>query len=343
MLFLRPSSWVNALIERTDRRVCGVVTTDTFPCEITPNPDIAGIGGRIALYIQAFTLPIIFVFFRTDANAARWALTTTAIGLDISAIISSVTYQITPYHIFLVSKFQGLLLLFVAFVEPNSPRSRGPHLQLVSKFRWVLATAIRFWYAITAPCFGGQPACNAYVRESEFKLLTSALEVQGWHVPPSLRYWFSSLISSRGQTTSWLLEPYFRSTPDGVGSTDSGAAYFRSSITRGQPRSPYFSSRHSISTVQLRVAEIIRDFKLRSYSLFVDVWTALHTPKLQRFALALPFAVVQVWDIEHTITSNTVGPGENAWTYGQILAVLLAVIPVVQVLQLCGILVGTPE
>jgi hypothetical protein len=66
------------------------------------------------------------------------------------------------------------------------------------------------------------------------------------------------------------------------------------------------------------------------------VITALPYPQVQRYLIALMMGSILVCNIEQSIAVNAVGAGEETWTYGQILAIALAIVPVMQVLQLLG-------
>ncbi|KDQ51741.1 hypothetical protein JAAARDRAFT_40761 [Jaapia argillacea MUCL 33604] len=366
LITLRPSEKLRRIVAHVDQGVCGVVAPGPTPCEIIPNPDIAGIGGRIALYIQAFMLPVTLVFSDNDDNAASWALTTTALALNISAIVTAVTSQITLYHVILVTQFQNLLLYFVGFVEPYSPPSRGPFLFLLSRNRWLIATAITFWYTITAPCFGSQTECNVDVRVSSYNhnalavspdvrpiqmahsILISTVIIFGYIWDWRRCGMALKAIFSKSARRAWAHPirapvPYLNTTaPNSAGVfiaaplrwyiDDSPVRLLaRTTFTPQRlPRPVSYSMSHNKRRFILRyLRHRLSDFRSRA-------WLVIRTPKLQRFVIALPLVVVAIWDIEHTIDSNTVAPGENAWTYGQVLALLLAAVPVFQVLQLFG-------
>ena len=53
--------------------------------------------------------------------------------------------------------------------------------------------------------------------------------------------------------------------------------------------------------------------------------------------IALGIGGLLVHDIEATISLNIVDVGENAWTYGQVMAVIMTAVPVIQVMQLVGL------
>jgi len=70
---------------------------------------------------------------------------------------------------------------------------------------------------------------------------------------------------------------------------------------------------------------------------------ALYYPKVQRFCVAFVLAITSIWRMERTIAINTVGAGENAWTYGQIFSAVLTVVPVVQLLQMWGVFAASDD
>ncbi|KAF8996633.1 hypothetical protein BDQ17DRAFT_1544674 [Cyathus striatus] len=69
---------------------------------------------------------------------------------------------------------------------------------------------------------------------------------------------------------------------------------------------------------------------------FMNIKVILRNSKVHRVILSMITVSVSIYEIERTISLNTVAEGENMWSYGQILATIMAVVPIGQLLQLLG-------
>ncbi|KAF8959073.1 hypothetical protein BDZ97DRAFT_1424740 [Flammula alnicola] len=157
---------VEQFMNNMDLRICGpkpsLSAGTQSDCTIQPNPDIAGIGGRVALYAQSVLLGFLLVFSpKLDAaSPARWALGVSALGFLASAIISSITNQITLYHLEVATQMQEIPLVILTTAEFVSPRSRGPYILILYLIRGLMYAAVVYWGGIQGPCFGTQSECN---------------------------------------------------------------------------------------------------------------------------------------------------------------------------------------
>ncbi|KAF8154563.1 hypothetical protein B0H34DRAFT_528693 [Crassisporium funariophilum] len=121
-----------------ERRLC-IVVQSKYPCEISPNPDVAGVGGRAALYLQTFIASVLLTFSRKGAIPASWALLVTSTAFTLTALVSTATHQLTLYHVTIVAKMQGLPLVVLTIVEVFPPRIRGPYMFLLIRIRLLSA------------------------------------------------------------------------------------------------------------------------------------------------------------------------------------------------------------
>jgi len=198
---------------------------------------------------------------------------------------------------------------------------------------------------MTAPCFGSQAVCNAYVRSHTYFAIGYVTQAQQrvtstfnaalitiflifdiiaiiWKRCPLLAmvdpaelyqqipHW-STIFGQMGWILNNAMPPLYRprmNTPPQLLPTP--------------------------ATTVTRPITFLHRVRYYAHMFFENTITALPYPKFQRYVAALVIAVILIWDIEQTILDNTVAAGENAWTYGQILAVLLAAVPVIQLLHL---------
>ena len=371
-----------------DLRSCGGVQPRVQPCEITPNPDVAGIGvrysssdtihtaidiyriqGRIALYMQTFLLAILLTFSPDGALSASWALVFTSTAFALSALIATATSQLTLYHVILVSKMQGLPIIILTIVELFPPRQRGPYIFLLHFFRLIISATVLAWYSVVAPCFGSQPKCNANVIAADYwsqgQAIAPARRVSSLSVvmfifmvkflqavffPENFKFAFLSLFSG-GARKKWYGLPggIPRENPTnwgklctwaiaGILDNNSTPPFVKLKVRLAPPTLPRpvtATTFHSSSPLPNRLQIVYQTASL-------NVRNALWYPKVWRLIIALGIGGLLVRSIEATISSNIVDVGENAWTYGQVMAVIMTTVPVIQVMQLVG-LVPSPR
>jgi hypothetical protein len=240
----------------------------------------------------------------------------------------------------LAAKFQSFPLFLNTLVEPIVPRNQGA-LLIVNRARWLVNTLIILWYTMTAPCFGSQITCNAHVRSHYFFAV-------GYVTQAPQRV--TSIFNAGIITIFIFFDVAARVSPIQV--INRIELYKRLPhwlmifgpinwvIHNAMP--PLCRLGISIApqllpqpaTTANRPITFLHRIRYYARILLANIVMALPYPKFQRYVAALAIAVILIWDIEETILDNTVAAGENAWTYGQILAVLLAAVPVIQLLHL---------
>jgi hypothetical protein len=277
-------------------------------------------------------------------------------------MISVVTHELTLYHVILATRLSGIPLTLLSLTEIVSPLSSGPFLPLANNVRWFIATSLLLCYTLKAPCFGSQPSCNAIVKTKYFFSVSYAINDRGrttsllgvafiipillWQlylgrlrkklaimslVSASARSSYRKLtiarasflgVSPRKPITLFYVHAPF-SLLRWMRDNDPPLRLLRQPEPLPQPVTASATRRNSV-------------LRRNAHSILKHAVTTLRYPKVQRFLLALPITCILVMDIEATIKLNNVGVGENSWTYGQILAVVLTIVPVVQVLRLVG-------
>jgi hypothetical protein len=331
------------------------------------------IQGRIALYMQVFLLVILLTFSSEGALSASWALVFTSTAFALSALIATATSQLTLYHVILTAKLQGLPVVILTIVVIFPPRQRGPYIFLLNLFRLAVSTTVLAWYSVVAPCFGSQPECNAYVTThgwfsskqaiaSETRVSSLSLVILVFTVTSlqhilfrkNITLAFPSLFSDEARR-KWYGRPVFaifkRENPAnwkrvliywaiaGIFDDNSTPPAVRLNM-RPTPKASWASPSLPfpvIATIIHASPPSSNRLRILYKTASLNVRNALRYPKVWRLLIAFGVGGLLVHSIEATISSNVVDVGENAWTYGQVMAVIMTAVPVVQVMKLIGL------
>ena len=325
--------------------------------------------------MQVFLLAILLTFSPEEALSASWALVFTSTAFALSALIATATSQLTLYHVVLTTKLQGLPIAILTIVTIFPLRQRGPYILLLNLFRLAVSTAVLAWYSVVAPCFGSQPECNAYVVTHDWfsseQAIASAPRVSSLSlviyifIGVSLRlmlFWktftlaFQSLFSNEARRKwygrpaasifkkenpahwnhliAWAIAGILddNSTPSAVRLNTS--MWLIPKVSWASPSFPHpvtATTTHSSPPPPNRLRILYQTAHL-------NIRNGLRYPKVWRLLFSLGVGGILVHSIEATISSNVVDVGENAWTYGQVMAVIMTAVPVVQTMQLVGLL-----
>jgi hypothetical protein len=326
--------------------------------------------------MQVFLLAVFLTFCPERASSASWALLFTSTAFALSALIATATSQLTLYHVILTNKLQGLPVSILTIVVIYAPRQHRSYIYLFTTLRLAIRAAVVVWYSWAAPCFGSQPECNAYVvthswfsskqaiapetRVSSLGLAILGITIVSLH---RIVFWkqftlaFQSLFSDKARMKLYSLpctgiysETEKENPADwdrlkswaiaGILEDNSTPHAVRLNIRRrflGQSSSlPYpvtATITHSSPPPPNRLWILYQ-------TAYLNVRNALRYPKVWRLLIAFGLGGLQVHNIEATISSNrdVVDVGENAWTYGQVMAVIMTAVPVVEAMQLVGLL-----
>ncbi|KZT38008.1 hypothetical protein SISSUDRAFT_1047729 [Sistotremastrum suecicum HHB10207 ss-3] len=144
---------------------------------IPDNPDITGLGVRLAFYIQAYITVILANLPGADVNGSYWAMTMTAVALFISALVLSGSQNLSLFHAILISVLLFLHSYAAAFSmwaaspfgvnrAPESVKTPREMERHVWKFQYksvpvfLIATTFTGYIWIKAPSFGTPSVCN---------------------------------------------------------------------------------------------------------------------------------------------------------------------------------------
>ncbi|CAF3475686.1 unnamed protein product [Fusarium graminearum] len=341
-----------ALWSKVDENLCPKIIKCKDPCVVEADPDIAGIGVRIATYTQTIC-NIILLGFASDGNrtsASYHALVLTSLATIITLGIFSIQTKLSLHHSVVASSLLTITILPTHILE--SWRVRSPGIFVAQQVRLAIYCAYAWWLILEMPCMGAEPQCNLCTRSSLFGHASRVAT----HGNRSLRLGvvlFTSYLWLRQVVWSYGPRHYFESVPATL------------SETRKQAWNSYIDeNRDSLTTWRLR--RLARERKYDQFSRFlipgwlwyddvttarrgieqrrwkrflpldkqkvnwfVRVWedatVAIRVPRCQRAIVALLLSVLLISDTEHTVKLN-LSADRDQWGYGQILA-LVATIP----------------
>ncbi|KAJ7189158.1 hypothetical protein C8R46DRAFT_1056723 [Mycena filopes] len=161
---------------------------------IAPNPDIAGIGVRVAIYVQALLSIIYPIFFAADGaisvkefrtlSRISINITLTACALLISTGIQAATFGLSLYHALIIlqlSWINSMTFMTVHFVaraaqsveaqrstapgerwlaKMNLPKLLRSREALVASVHFIAVGGVGIWIWNKIYAFGNQPECN---------------------------------------------------------------------------------------------------------------------------------------------------------------------------------------
>ncbi|KAK0458813.1 uncharacterized protein EV420DRAFT_1642538 [Desarmillaria tabescens] len=133
------------------------------------NPDIDGIGIRVATYLQLFIGIITLAVSPRRAVDSWWAAIVTSLGLQIAAIVDY--KQLSLYHALIVTWLAFPVLVMSSFYGFLSWTERLSYeIRLGISVHGVTYVAVNLWIWITAHSFGVQSECNDQVKFALFVL-----------------------------------------------------------------------------------------------------------------------------------------------------------------------------
>ncbi|KAI0345541.1 hypothetical protein BDW22DRAFT_1481783 [Trametopsis cervina] len=99
----------------------GIWTAADHACALCPNPDLAGIGVRVAFYVQSFVNALLIIFSPTDSVPTAWAGTLLTLALVIAGFVSKLQGNLTLHHATLILNFATLSTISSLAVAPLLP------------------------------------------------------------------------------------------------------------------------------------------------------------------------------------------------------------------------------
>ncbi|KAI0088653.1 hypothetical protein BDY19DRAFT_178615 [Irpex rosettiformis] len=100
---------------------CAGSLNDAIQCAICPNPDLAGIGVRVAFYLQSIVNALLIAFSPSDSVPTAWAGTLLTLALVIASFVSKQGHNLTLHHATLVLNFVTLSTISSLAVAPMLP------------------------------------------------------------------------------------------------------------------------------------------------------------------------------------------------------------------------------
>ncbi|KAL4905801.1 hypothetical protein BDW74DRAFT_177503 [Aspergillus multicolor] len=334
-----------------DREHCPNVIECNDNCVIEADPDIAGIGMRIAAYTQ--TICNIFIF-GLSSNPGRTSstygtLVITSLAVVVTAAIFLWQGALSLHHATIALQLLTITLLPMYILE--SWRVRSPGIFIAQQVRLFLWWGVSFYVALYMPCFGDNPQCNLCARASTFGIpgrvvnpvnrsfklailtftifvwLRAQAWVYGpWHLLASLKTPFSQsshlawaryVDETQQNLTEWREADIRR--------LRARIPKIRSIISIWQWYDDATTAREGIKKRQWRnhlANSTDRSWLVRVYS---DARLAIRVPRCQRMIVALVISGILIADCESTVSMNLT-KSSNDWGYGQIFG-LVATLP----------------
>ncbi|TDL19199.1 hypothetical protein BD410DRAFT_447738 [Rickenella mellea] len=298
-------------------------------CIIPPNPDIAGIGVRISIYIQAATallpaaLKIVEDLFNDDVHpqygqsylktVVNWenmqAVATPDLvlgySLFVSSIVQALTIGLTVYHAVILLNLHLVIAISITpllILSPNDEKANDK-----SQRAWKMTACFLMGHVCCAAAFGLWLFSTVRVRS--FDRFTDDCESQTFYNaivkivnldnPNFRRFWLGiySILVIPGVNMGFLFLTYF--------------VLFAASFI-----------------AQMPLALLISNF------LYCTPWNKerriiMLMLSVLFFAALTPAMLIMV-ATERTIAANHVGDGERQWTFGQTFAVFVAIYPLMK-------------
>lgn len=340
--------------KKVDVHLCPNIISCTNPCFVEADPDITGIGVRIATYIQAFCGTILLGFSSEDTVNVRATIIVSSLTLVATTSIYALRGQLSLHHAVIVKALLTLILLPMHIVEPW--RVRSPALFFAQQIRFGAYVALSLWLSIKTPCLGSDPQCNMCTRRAG--LFTT------W---PASRYFYRSLDVSillivvvfwaHAQWWNYGLGHYILTVPALLSETK--ARDWKRYVWTTQrtlfdwrdrrikiypfwisfPRFFFWFEHDSTVSAQLKArrrAHTAGPHTTKSRWLrrvWDDSILTTRVPRAQRamigVALIVRWAIATEWMVKTNVTQNA-----NEWGFGQISALILSVPAVASLVKL---------
>ncbi|KAJ7174748.1 hypothetical protein C8R46DRAFT_1214925 [Mycena filopes] len=320
---------------------------------IAPNPDIAGIGVRVAVYVQALLSVIYAIHFARKGEISAEGFKTmarisvnislTAGALLVSTIIQAVTLGISLYHTLIVlqlSWINSMTFMTVYSLRTMSDpswyrRNEDEYLSLPSPFTpdALVASAhvavvggVGLWTWLAIETFGNQPECNP---DTFLVILRRSIHVLPWYQCKcgfSIACFISvaSLALYGGSAIPVLNIQLF------------GFIFMFGILVFSAPTEyPLLLLFRLIDCLRLLIRSVQSSLGFPTAPL--DVTQSTNLKRSRRFlyffvgiATAGTAMGILIVDTELMIhrSASIVQPGEGAWTLGQTLALLLLFLPI---------------
>lgn len=279
----------------------------SLPC-LSSDPDIAGIGVRVSVYIQAFLILLPGVWFAIDNEINKdelrairkisFNLLVVAYSLLASAFIQVATFGISFYHALVVLRLSNITsisaLLYLLYATSEMRREKDGVIRRIKK-SWIalllgsthlsIASGFGIWIWKTFKTFGRESNCTPYL------VIHNGLRKVHVTDPGVSEPWFIFYIVVAAPLVNLLLLLL-----------------------------PFAFVSYWIQRIRERkvLSRVLKTMLLFAALLIVAV-----------------LEVIVIADIELTIQNNSwlIEAGEANWTFGQTLAVVVMIVPVFDVYE----------
>ncbi|KAK4169733.1 hypothetical protein QBC43DRAFT_351812 [Cladorrhinum sp. PSN259] len=284
-------------------------------CEFLVNPDIAGIGVRIAIYIQALAGPIVPFLFRSKSlvDSMEKTLGITGLAVLLTTFVYAGRREIDLFHALVVFHLVGLVGFSISATVQNIKdmkfKERVSYFTLRTLYYGsMLGFFIFMIFVFTrAPSFGSEPKCNSEVQYVIFGIDVSATNTvfRGLFLAVFGLVLISLFFSATGILSVEKME---RSV---------GAVMGAMAVAAGRGRDP---TAEELTRAMEQAAAPQKDPGRKGLYMLGDL-----------FGRAYIVAMLEVY-----LSRNATDAAGNDWGFGQIFAMLMLIAPIIDLVALFG-------
>ncbi|EJD49508.1 hypothetical protein AURDEDRAFT_161615 [Auricularia subglabra TFB-10046 SS5] len=312
-------------------------------CVIDADPDIAGIGVRLAIYLQAL-LPLASTFVTPHSsirhlaanarlveqycqrgNASLVLFSATNAALVIAALIKHGTRTLSPYHALVVLNLTWIILIgsccratLMYYIKRHADNSKHRMPSSWAELRRFISSSSNRRQIYSYYLYGGVLILHLTACGALGWLLFGDIEgfARGAGCPHETVLWMLTCfipVTNPGLRRFWLFTYILTALSLVSFPIVLGVAVFFS-----------FLSLILVSALVARLAIVLRHIVPG-----IQLSVPLSTDRCLRVseALAITLLVLLIISTEKTIIHNPVGDGESAWGFGQVLALILSIFP----------------
>ncbi|KAF8319740.1 hypothetical protein DL93DRAFT_2053375 [Clavulina sp. PMI_390] len=277
-------------------------------CAIPSNPDVSGVGIRVGIYITSFLVALVpnldnpHYGFSKLRTALLQAAGLNGFALLITAVIQTAQHQLDLYHAVII--MHQLSFLGITTISAGDYRASGIRVAFYFITMWALGALFVAWWLyvwITAPTFGASNFSNPSCSNHSIKYVLMFVNVR--------------------PTAAWL-----RWLAVAAGSIVALVTLFVPVMVWA------FIVEERQESADLEGAMGITGGGNKHIT-FANAALSEPGPSSGSVIWRVLFAIYGTVMLELTVRRNDVGPGEGAWGFGQIVAVIIAVGGLNEVLQ----------
>ncbi|KAK0714483.1 hypothetical protein B0H67DRAFT_213942 [Lasiosphaeris hirsuta] len=281
-------------------------------CEFSVNPDIAGIGVRIAIYMQALAGPILPFLFRSKSlvDDMEKTLGITGLAVLITTFVYAGKHELDLFHALIVFHLVGLVGFSIsAAVKDTDDMKFKEHVSYLTLRTLYYGSMLGYFIFMIfvfarAPTFGPDPKCNPDVQYVIFGVDVSATNtvLRGLFLAVFGLVLVSLFFSATGMLTGESMQKSF------------GGIIAAMSVAPTRGRDP------TANEIAQALGEAARrkDVGKKGFYMLGDLFGRVYI-----------VAMLEVY-----LSRNSTDTAGNDWGFGQIFAMLMLIAPIIDLAAL---------